>query len=205
MVDLAKIQKLLNLCSSVNDAEALASLRLAQRLSSSNLGDLIASATQRENPTEIDYQELFQIESEKLSLLKQEHEKIDKALRKRERELAQSKRQNKDLNIRLEESEKLRFALIESAAKSQTPGEYQILEKLYEEALVKIDRLALQLAEREKSVKKGMRDVSKLKRGQGSDQGRVEELEKMVNDLALEVMDYRDKERARSIQAPRSN
>lgn len=202
MTDFAKIQKLLNLCSSASDAEALASLRLAQKLSSSNLGDLIASANGLATSDEAYYRENFQIETEKLSTFKRKFEDLDKKLKKRERENEQLKRQNKDLSSRFDESEKARLALLDSAAKSQTPGEYQILEKLYEEALVRNDRLKEQLSDRDKSVKKGMRDLSKLKRGQGSNEGRVEELEKMVNDLALEVMDLRDRERARSHSSP---
>jgi hypothetical protein len=201
MKDREKILKVLNLCSSANDAEALSALRLAQKMTSLNLGDFLFSLPQDSMETggKSESDELLDAEAEKLRALQLRYDEMEKKLRKQERDNIRLKRDNKDLSARLEESEKERLAAAERAAKSQAPGEYEILEKLFDAEVEKNDKLKMQLAQKDKTVQKGLRDVSKLKRGKGGKGGedRVEELEKQVNDLALEVMDLRDRERAR--------
>lgn len=202
MKDRAKILKLLNLCSSANDAEALSALRLAQKMTSLNLGDFLFSLASEplEEPVQSESDKLLDAEVEKFTKLKERYDEMEKKLRKQERDNVRLKRDNKDLNARLEASEKERQAAADSASKSQTPGEYQLLEKLYDAEVEKNDKLKMQLAQKDKTVQKGLRDVSKLKRGKAGKGGgvdRVEELEKELNELALEVMDLRDRERAR--------
>lgn len=202
MKDREKILKVLNLCSSANDAEALSALRLAQKMTSVNLGDFLFSQAKDplDDSSQNESDRLLDAEAEKLRALKERYDEMEKKLRKQERDNIRLKRDNKDLSARLEQSEKDRLAAADSAAKSQKPGEYEILERLFDAEVEKNDKLKMQLAQKDKTVQKGLRDVSKLKRGKGGKGGgtdRVEELEKELNDLALEVMDLRDRERAR--------
>jgi len=204
MTDLAKVQKLLNLTSSVNDAEALSALRLVQKLLSVNLGDYLLSAMEEAmnaGPSQTDpfkdLEKLYEAEVAKVQELKTQRDDKDKALRKRERDVMRLKRDVKALEERVAEYEKTLEAHARTAAKSLEPNQYRELEKLYEAELVKNEYLKKQLGDKDKAVKKNMRDVSRLKRGKGSGEDKVEELEKMVNDLALELMDYKDRERAR--------
>ncbi len=197
MADLVKIQKLLNLCASESDAEALLALRQVQKMIIGNLGDYFISGVQTATPLQ-DLSKLYDEEAEKSRELLARVSDLDKKQRKRENDLTRLKRENKELKAKLEEMDEQRLSALDSLAKRDKPGEYEILEKLYSEELEKNERLKSQLQMKDKSVKKGLRDVTRLKRGKGSDDGRVEELEKTVNDLALEVMDLRDKERARN-------
>ncbi|RYZ49024.1 MAG: hypothetical protein EOP07_25025, partial [Proteobacteria bacterium] len=161
MKDRAKILKLLNLCSSANDSEALSALRLAQKMTSLNLGDFlfsVAEASSASDDSETD--KLLDVEAEKLRALQQRYDEMEKKLRKQERDNIRLKRDNKDLNARLELSEKERQAAADSATKSQTPGEYEILEKLFDAEVEKNDKLKMQLAQKDKTVQKGLRDVS---------------------------------------------
>ncbi|RZA21241.1 MAG: hypothetical protein EOP10_16990 [Proteobacteria bacterium] len=201
MADLVKIQKLLNLCASESDAEALLALRQVQKMVLGNLGDYFISGVQTARPPQ-DYAKLYDEEAEKARELSTRASELDKKLRKRENDNTRLKRDNKALKDKIEEIDEQRLSALDSLSKRDKPGEYEILEKLYGEELEKNERLKSQLEMKDKSVKKGLRDVTRLKRGKGSDEGRVEELETMVNDLALEVMDLRDKERARNKSTP---
>lgn len=210
MTDLAKVQKLLNLTSSVNDAEALSALRLAQKLLDYNLGDYLATTAQGMSTAATerdklygDLEQLYAAEVEKVRTLQLQRDDKDKDLRKRERDVARLKREVKSLEERVEGYEKELQAKAESAAKSLQPDQYEVLERLFDAEVEKNAYLKKQLGDKDKAVKKNMRDVSRLKRGKGSDDDRVESLEKMVNDLALELMDFKDRERERkSLASP---
>lgn len=199
MTDLVKIQKLLNLCASDNEAEALGALRLVQKTIGHSLGDYfiagLKTAPKASETTE--YEKLYEAEVDRTDALKKKSDELEKKLRKRENDSVRLKRDMRNLKLRLEDSEKNRLTALDSLAKRDTPGEYEILEKLYGEELEKNEKLRSQLAQRDKSAQKSLHDVSRLKRGKGSEAGRVEELEKMVEDLANEVMDLRDKIRER--------
>lgn len=117
MRDANKIQKLLNLTSSTSDAEALAALRMAQKLLSeggaveSNLGDYLA---QREGGLKHyvseelynELEDLFEIEVSKVEVLRKALVDKDKSIRKYQRDLMNLKRDIDRVEVNLECAEK---------------------------------------------------------------------------------------------------
>jgi hypothetical protein len=199
MTDLIKLQKLLNLSLSENASEALAALRLAQALTKIHLGDFMMSLAQGslETNREASSENPFNAESQRVDSLQLRSDQLTKDLRKAERDKIRLTRENKDLRSRLADVQKELSLVAERDARKSAPGAYETLEKLYETQVEANENLKVQLSQKDRFVKKGMRDLSKLKRGRGSEENRVEELEKMVNDLSLELMDYKDRERVR--------
>ncbi len=99
MPDIVKIQKLLNLTASANDAEALAALRMAQKALDRNLGDYLASeglgpspAAQRADELYAELERLFELESAKVDLLRKQLDQKEKQLRKLQRDVQNLKR-----------------------------------------------------------------------------------------------------------------
>ncbi|RZA23217.1 MAG: hypothetical protein EOP10_13360 [Proteobacteria bacterium] len=102
MADLVKIQKLLNLCASESDAEALLALRQVQKMIIGNLGDYFISGVQTATPLQ-DLSKLYDEEAEKSRELLARVSDLDKKQRKRENDLTRLKRENKELKAKLEE------------------------------------------------------------------------------------------------------
>lgn len=101
MRDTNRIQKLLNLTSSSNDAEALAALRMAQKLlidgDSLNLGDFLAGTSGLKKMVSEDlYNELsdlFEKEVEKNESLRKSIADKEKSVRKYQRDIQNLKRE----------------------------------------------------------------------------------------------------------------
>ena len=117
MRDANKIQKLLNLTSSTSDAEALAALRMAQKLLSdggsveSNLGDFLAGTEGglKRSVSEDLYNELedlFEIEVAKAEVLKKALVDRDKSIRKYQRDVMNLKRDLQRAQVNLEIAER---------------------------------------------------------------------------------------------------
>lgn len=126
MRDANRIQKLLNLTSSINDAEALSALRMAQKLlgegEEAHLGNILArgeDGVPRTVSEELynDLEDLFEIEVSKNDVLRKALSDKEKIIRKYQRDIMNLKRDNERLEEKLEAADQVNGDLSEELLK----------------------------------------------------------------------------------------
>ncbi|MBC7659245.1 MAG: DUF2786 domain-containing protein [Chitinophagaceae bacterium] len=171
MTDFAKIQKLLNLTSSVNDSEALSALRMAQKYLGKNLGDYLAdeggglsTASAEKDDLYVELEALFEAEVDKVAALKKQNDDKEKTLRKNLRDIQNFKRDVKAYEQRIADLEEQLNKVQPRSNTTSVEEQLETLEKLFDEEVAKNEKLTRYLNDKDKSLKKATRDVSNLKR-----------------------------------------